>query len=390
DDGTLPAVLAHERGHNACQPHVASAECQLMQPAVFNPGQGGCLAASECTNMKAARTTTSSGQECGCFASGGGLEADGSFCADVAGGGVCSGGACGEYGSDASVELLVAADPGLLSGGPPNDALRIAALAGDWSVLGAFTRTPASGAGPTLVRGMTYASDSDTVFGVVPTVGDDEIVTIDRVSGTVLDVIGTLANGTQEIVSMAYDPGPTTSPGDDRLLVLEVDGSAGEFRAIDPAQPSTATLLGSLPWQPAGSFTGLAYDSIQDRLFAIAEVGFTTGLWEVDLGSCPPSPCTTTEVGTTSFFRESPSLDYSPQTGMLYLVGEAFSGARVFYDVIDPTTFTSPGTLSLDVFSPAALAVVPEPALGAGLAIGGVVIVVTARRRRPQNPPARE
>lgn len=75
---------------------------------------------------------------------------------------------------------------------------------------------------------------------------------------------------------------------------------------------------------------------------------------------------------------------------MLYLVGEAFSGARVFYDVIDPTTFTSPGTLSLDVFSPAALAVVPEPALGAGLAIGGVVIVVTARRRRPQNPPARE
>ena len=68
DDGILAAVTAHERGHNACLVHVASAACQIMQASVFSPGLGACLTASECTNYQLARTTTSSGQACTCHA----------------------------------------------------------------------------------------------------------------------------------------------------------------------------------------------------------------------------------------------------------------------------------------------------------------------------------
>ncbi|MAG30179.1 MAG: hypothetical protein CL908_04695 [Deltaproteobacteria bacterium] len=388
DSGTLAIVVAHERGHNACLEHVSTAECQIMQGTIYTPGLGGCLMAGECTNYRAGRTTTSSGLECGCHDILGGLEPDGTHCSEVAAGGICSGGLCGAYDGGAAVQLVMAADPGLISGGPPDDSLRISALAGDWTNLG-----PYSGGSPAQVRAIAYAADSDTLYGVVPTVNDDSIVMIDSATGTILSFVGTIGNGADEIVSMAYDPGATTATGDDRLIVLEVHSSGsnflGEFRWIDPASPSTANLLGSIVWNDAHLVTGLAYDSLQDKLFAASPFG-PDGLYEVDLGSCPPSPCDMTQVSGARLFRDDASLSYSPRTGMLYLVGTVFGGARTFYDVIDPTTGTSVETLSLDVFTPAGLAAVPEPDISATLFVSALVIFVTASLRRRANPPGRE
>lgn len=373
DDGTLDAVIGHERGHNACLSHVSSPKCGLMQGTVFTPGEGGCLAVSECTNYHAARTQTSSGLSCGCHDDSGELETDGSLCSDVANG-ICSGGVCGDYTGDASVHVLVAADPGNAALGP-EDMIRISGLSGDWTVLGQI--------GPTAedVRALAYAADSNTLYGVIPTVANDSVVTIDVATGALIAVVGTLANGSDEIVSMAYDPGATNAPSDDRLLVLEA-GANGEIRAIDPASPSTTTLLGTLPFGSPELFTGLANDSIQDRLFMATPFG-PTGFFEVDLASCPPSPCTTSALDTwaPAAFRENASLGYSATTGMLYLVGNLFNApdTQTFYTVIDPTDGTVFETLSLDRFTPAGLAVVPEPGLVIGITAGVLGLSLTLR-----------
>ncbi len=375
DDDILASVTAHERGHNACLVHVAAAECQIMQASVFTPGQGTCLAASECTNFRAARTTTSSGESCTCHTDAGAIEPDATVCSGPQYG-VCSGGLCGEASGSAGVRLIAAAAPGTAAGGPPDDAIAISALSGHWSTLGPFAPTADD------VRALEWAEDSATLYGVVPTIGDDSIVTIDPATGRILATVGVLANGTDEIVSMAYDPGPTSAPEDDRLLVFEVGGATGELRAISPASPSTSTLLGSLIWTPAALFTGLAYDSLQGRLFAATPFG-PDGLYEIDLATCPPSPCVSNQVVGAGLFREDASLSYSRSTGLLYLVGTAFGGERTFYDIVDPTTGTSIETLSLDTFTPAGLAAVPEPnATNTWLA--GVLGVIVAYRARHQ------
>lgn len=375
DEGTLPSVIAHERGHNSCLPHVVAAACQIMQPSVFTPGNGGCLAASECTRLRAGRTQTSSGLACGCHADAGGSVDDGSFCSEVSGG-VCSGGLCGSFAGDAGVRLMAAADPGSSLGGPPEEALAISGLKGDWRTIGAFSSTSDD------VHGLAFARDSGVLYGVVPSVGDDRIVTIDPETGRILQTVGLIANGGDEILSMAYDPGATSSTSDDRLLVLEVSSSDGQFRAIDPASPSQATLLGALPFLSASEFRSLAYDSIHQRLYSAT--AFEPALFRTDLSTCPPSPCSTVNLSATGLSRTNASLSFSPETGMLYLVGTAFDGQRTFYDVIDPTTGTSVETVSLDVFAPAALAVVPEPGLALGLVVGGGLLagLGAARARR--------
>ena len=375
DDETLPIVTAHERGHNACLSHVAAAECQLMQGTIFTPGLAGCMTAGECNNYEAGRTTSSSGLECGCFDNGGSILADGLICTEVTGG-VCSGGLCGAITGDAGVHLIAAAAPGTSSGGPPDDALRISALKGEWTTLAQFNSAADD------VRGMAYALDSETLYGVVPTVFNDSIVTIDPAAGTISSVVGTIANGAAEIVSMAYDPGASTAPGDDRLIVLEVSGSGGEFKWIDPASPSTAHLLGSLDWQDPELFSGLAYDSLHDKLFAATPFG-PNGLFEVDLSTCPPSPCDSDQIPGSGLFRDDASLGFSPSTGMLYLVGTLDFGSEqtTFYNVIDPVTGVSVEALSLDVFTPAGLAAVPEPGIGIGVAVGVMGLFVVIRRR---------
>lgn len=377
DAKTLPAVIAHERGHNACLPHIVTAECQLMQASVFTPGMGGCLSATECVTYQNGRTTTSSGLECGCFDNAGVIVADGSVCSEVENG-ICSGGLCGEFAGDASVHLIVAAAPGTSAGGPPDDSLRISALKGEWTTLAQFAPTSDD------VRGLAYASDSSTLYGVVPTVFDDSIVTIDPVSGTIISFVGSIANGAAEIVSLAYDPGPTSAPGDDRLLVLEVaSGFFGEVKSIDPALPSTTTSLGALMQNDPERFTGLAYDTNRDKLFA-AKAGSTHldsgGLYEVDLSSCPPSPCSSSFVSGTAFLREDVSLAFSPVTDMLYLVATAFSGDRTFYVVFDPATGSNIETLSLDVFTPAGIAALPEPGFELSVCIGVIGLMHAARR----------
>jgi hypothetical protein len=382
EEGTLSSVIAHERGHNACLQHISSAKCQLMQATVFTPGLGGCLSASECSSYRAARTETTSSVVCDCHAdTSGGILPDGVVSTSVEGG-VCSGGRCGSIEGDARVALIAAADPGDLSG-PPDDAVRVSALTGDWSILGPFSASADD------VRALAYAHDEGVLYGIVPTVFDDQVVTIDPATGSILAFIGSIGNGAQEIVSMAYDPGDTPATDDDRLIVLEVDGNAGEFRAIDPSSPSTATLLGSLIWSPAASFSGMAYDSLQDKLYLASPFG-PNGLWETDLSSCPPSPCNTSQLTTEAdFFRENASLAFSPDTGKLYMIGDAFPspGTRTFYNVIDPVTGTSVETLSLDRFTTSGLAAVPEPAFGAGLAVA--VLTLAGRARRRGQAPAR-
>jgi hypothetical protein len=376
DDGILASVTAHERGHNACLVHVANAECQIMQATVFTPGLGTCLAASECTNYRAARTTPASAELCTCHNDTGGILTDATVCSGTTDG-VCSGGLCGSNTGSAGDRLIAAAAPDTAAGGPPDDAIAISGLSGHWSVLGQFAPTADD------VRALEYAHDSATLYGVVPTVGDDSIVTIDPATGQILQTVGALANGAQEIVAMAYDPGGSNEPGDDRLLVLEVDGTLAELRAILPSSPSTSTALGTLIWTPGSLFTGLAYDSVHDRLFAATPFG-PDGLYEIDLASCPPSPCNSSQVAGAGLFREDASLSFSRSTGMLYLVGTAFGGQRTFYDVVDPTTGISVETLSLDTFTPAGLAAVPEPNSTISWLPGvlGVIVAYRARHGR--------
>ncbi|MBJ18643.1 MAG: hypothetical protein GY910_18040 [bacterium] len=382
-DGTLASVIAHERGHNACLSHITGAPCQLMSDTILTPGLGACLGATECSHYRAGRTELTSGVGCSCHDDISGILADGAICSE-GGGGICSGGLCGGIAGDARVHLLSASDPGDL-GGPPEDAIRVSGLSGDWANLGQISATADD------LRAMAYAVDSETLYGIVPSVFDDLVVTLDSSSGALISFIGAIANGTDEIVSMAYDPGETPAANDDRLIVLEVEagGSGGEFRSIAPASPSIAPLLGTLAIGPAVHFSGMAYDSLQERLF-LASFFEPTGFYEVDLAGCSPS-CTTTALSTwTPRAWENASLAFSPDTGMLYLVGnltyEPGSITTTFYAVVDPITGVSSDAISLDRFTPSALAALPEPGFLSGMTTGFLALVLTSRR--PRDPPA--
>lgn len=374
DDGTLASVIAHERGHNACLQHVSTPKCALMQATVFTPGLGGCLSAAECGHMRNARTQTSSGELCTCHDPAGQPLADGVKCDDA--GGVCSGGCCGSLAGDAGVHLLAAADPGD-AGLAPEDMLRVSAYTGDWTRLGQISGTADD------VRALAYSTDADIVYGIVPTVGDDFVITIDPATGLQTGPpIGAISNGTDEFVSLAYDPGPTSSAADDRLIGLEVStGDTGELRWIDPASPDTAPLLGSLGWNQASLFSSLAFDATLDRLLFATPFG-PNGLWQLDMGSCPPA-CSPTQFPGDGPFWFDASMTWSPDSGMAYVIGTGFPapGTRTFYNVIDPATGATMETLSLDRFTPAGLASVPEPGLALGLVLGTVLLGALARAR---------
>ena len=376
DQGTLSSVIAHERGHNACLTHIASAPCELMGATVFTPGLGACLSTGECNNYRAARTVNGSGIECSCHDDSSGILSDGAFCAEAAGG-VCSGGLCGEFGGDAAVRLLTAAAPGDF-GGAPEDALAVSGLSGDWTNLGQISPSADD------VRAMAYAHDSGVLFGVVPTVADDRIITMDATTGAVINAAaGILANGSDEIVSMAYDPGDSPAASDDRLIVLEVQGDFGRFLSIDPASPSSTTLLGGITIGPAANFSGMAYDSLQGRLFLASPFG-PSGFFEVDLDACTTFSCPTAGLPWSVRAWQNASLGFSRETGKLYLLGTQSYGLTdtTFYAVIDPTTGVSDEALSLDRFTPSALAVVPEPGFVTGITASLLALTLTARRRR--------
>ena len=377
DSGILPSVIAHERGHNACLGHVSANACQIMQGTATSPGNGGCFTSSECSNFLDGRTTTSSGLDCDCHVNGGGLEIDGTSCTEIASG-ICSGGVCGDLTGDAAVSLVASAHPGDAGTFAPDDALVVSALTGGWSTLGQITPTADD------VQGLAYATDSSTLYGVIPTSGDDSIVTVNATTGAVISTVGTIANGTSELISMAYHPGPTSGAGDDQLIMLEVSGSSGAVVWVDPATPSAKNTYGSLIWSPASLFTGLAYDSVQGMLYASTPFG-PDGLYEIDLGTCPPSPCTSNQLSGADVPISDGSLSYSPDSQRLYLLGTSFGGQRTFYRSIDPVSASAGLVRNLDELTPgglAAVGAVPEPGTTASLIAGAGLVAWFARQRR--------
>ncbi len=350
DSGDLGGVTAHERGHNACLPHVDVDECQIMRPA----GGGGCVDATECANLSAGRNAT--GGVCSCHDGLGGIEPDRRSCNEITNG-VCSGGVCGNDVSHAGVELLGAAGPENADGATPDDALRIAGLPGNWTDLG-----PLNGAGD-VVEGLAWSTDAGILYGVVPTSGDDSVVTVDRATGDILATVGTIANGTDLLVALAYDPGATSATSDDRLLALESDGTFEDLVEIDPASPSSTTLIGPLAFGAANGFRGLAYDSANARIYTASPL--VDGIYEIDTSTCG-SFCGLNQLVGLGVARWDASLAYSSHTGRLYLVGTqsgvAPLGRRLLYNVIDPVAVTTGEEAGLDAFTPAALAALPLPA----------------------------
>jgi hypothetical protein len=370
DSGFLGLVIAHERGHNGCLVHVAANTCELMRGAV----SGGCLSAQECADYTDARTTT--GGSCVCHADGGGPETDGTTCDDApVVGGQCSGGLCGGIPGDASVQLVASGGPESASGATTDDPLLTSTIPGGWSDLGAFGST---------IRGLAHDKDSGTLYGVRDVASaDDELVTVDPTTGSITGTVGTIT-GHAEVISLAFDPGPTTGTGDDRLLALSTDGSFEDLIEIDPST-ATPTTLGPLSVGVSGNFQGLAYDSANQAIYAS---GFAGGsIWEIDESACGnPFFCTTTEVMSLSLPRIDSGLTYSPDSGRLYLVGRQANG-RILYDAVDASTLTVAGqTMGIDPYTIGALAAipVPEPSGLLGVPAGVALLWLLARRRRPE------
>ncbi|MBW2666969.1 MAG: hypothetical protein JRE13_11825, partial [Deltaproteobacteria bacterium] len=161
----LPAVIAHERGHNAGLPHASGSACNLMD----GTAGGGCLSVSECQAFITKADST--GGSCACLADtlGDPQLADGSVCTDSFGSGLCSGAVCGESGGPADTRLLLAAGAGSASGETTDDAVGQSPLTGGWETLGAI----GTGVAPT---GLAYDASRDVVFAIAPqTVGNDRL-----------------------------------------------------------------------------------------------------------------------------------------------------------------------------------------------------------------------
>ncbi len=360
----LGETLAHERGHNSCLPHVAATEqCLLMTSSAG----GGCLTASDCTAFDNGRNN--SGGTCACHDGLGGTEDDGTGCLERGVAGLCSGGLCGEVGSDASVQLMAAGGPESAVGATPDDALLLSGASGGWANLGPI----GSDTAPT---GLAYAPLRGVLYAVNPLAGDDELITLDPVTGLRTGTIGTLA-GKDEVTALAFDPGDTDAEGDDRLLALLRVGNFEDLFEIDPDDASVSD-LGGLSVGVSNGFQGLAYDSANDKLYA---TGFaSSGLYEIDL-ACPFF-CDTTPVPGVSVPRPASSLAYSDATGRLYVSGSQ-SGPRSLFDSIDATTFETYPSIGIDDYTPGGLAAIPlpEPHPLCPQAIGALGVALLARAR---------
>jgi len=362
--GLLGETLAHERGHNSCLLHVTPGEqCLLMSPSAG----GGCLTASDCTAFDNGRNN--SGGTCACHDGSGGAEDDGLACTERSVTGLCSGGLCGEVGSDASVQLMAAGGPEAAEGAATDDALLISGLSGGWVNLGPFGASTA----PT---GLAYAPLRGVLYAVNPLPGDDELITLDPATGSRTGTIGTLA-GKEEVDVLAFDPGDTDEESDDRLLALYRVGLYQDLFAIDPDDASV-TYLGWLSHGIfEGFFLGLAFDSVNDKLYT---TGFGVGLYEID-HTCPSWKCAVAAVPGIGIFgvpRPASSLAYSEETGRLYVSGSQ-AGPRSLFDSIDATSFETFPTIGIDDYTPGGLAAIPIPEphplilqLAGGLAVAGL------------------
>ena len=369
----LSATIAHERGHNSCLPHSdedAEADpdsCNLMLSA----NGGACLTASQCEAYIAAANGTSSAT-CDCHTTAGSAAPDAAACTtDEDNPGLCSGGMCGETGSDASTTLYASVGTAADSGDDTDEWISLSALTGHWT-----TSTPfGAGIEPT---GFAYGDLRNLVYAVAPSgTNRNDLFSINPTSGVVTS-IGTMTDF-DEMVALAFDPGGSSSLDDDRLLALArragVSTESGpticrSLVAIDPDDAST-TYLG--PINQACSATsaglvGLAYDSAREKLYAASY--FTRKLWEIDLdcpgGSCDATAildCVFTDSCPDDFYpgRAYPGLAYSASSDRLYLLGTQ-SGPRTELDSFDADTLLKTETLNIDGFTLGGLAAGPNPA----------------------------
>jgi len=357
-------TLAHERGHNICLSHVTPGEqCLLMSSSAG----GGGLTASDCTAFDNGRNN--SGGTCACHDGGGGTEDDRLACVERSVAGLCSGGLCGEVGSDGSVQLVAAGGPESAEGAATDDALLLSGLSGGWVNLGPVGASTA----PT---GLAYAPLRGVLYAINPAAGDDELITLDPATGSWTATIGTLT-GKEEVTALAFDPGDTAAESDDRLLALVRDEFQPAFEnlfAIDPDDASVSD-LGGLSVGVTNGFQGLAYDSGNDKLYTSGWAN--SGIYEIDL-ACPWL-CSTTQVPGIFVPRRYSSLAYSEETGRLYLSGSQ-TGPRSLFDSIDATTFVAFPLIGIDDYTPGGLAALPVPEphplilqMVGGLAVAGLL-----------------
>jgi len=398
-DGSLAQTLAHERGHNACLTHVSANPCQLMRAATG----GGCIDAAECGHLRDAGNAA--GGLCPCQNDALATAKEFGACSDDAvTGGQCSGGVCGEAGSDASLSMLVSGGTASITGDVPDARLHVAGVTGGWTDLGATS-------GGVELTGMEYAASRRTTYAVTAT---DQLLRLDPVTGATLATIGTLpatgdfgdfppgASSNAFYQSLAFDPGPSASAADDLLYAIRESEScrvldpvacsafcSGELVSVDP-DDATTLLVGALDSLFCGGFPGLAYDSTRDRLYAAVAAGVS--LYEIDL-ACPSQFCSMNEVlygpdeGSAEqnaarqiLARFRPTLAYSPTTDRLYRLGA--DSVRQIYDVFDAETLAFAEPIGIDGFTAGGLAA-PEPnasLLGAA-AIAACAFVARRRRR---------
>jgi DNA-binding beta-propeller fold protein YncE len=247
-------------------------------------------------------------------------------------------------------------------------------LSGGWVNLGAIGASTA----PT---GLAYAPLRGVLYAINPLPGSDELITLDPETGIKTGTIGTLS-GKEEVRALAFDPGNTDAEHDDRLLALVRDEVEPGFENLFEIDPDHGFVydLGYLDLGATNGFQGLAYDSLNDKLYAS---GYRTGgLYEIDF-SCPVFWCWMTQVSGISVERTNSSLAYSEETGRLYLSGSQ-SGPRTLFNSIDATTFETFPSVGIDDYTPGGLAAipVPEPNLIILQGVGGLVVVGLARRRQ--------
>jgi len=211
------------------------------------------------------------------------------------------------------------------------------------------------------VQGLAYGTDSQTLFGVIPSADDDLLVRIDPHSGTIDATLGSLSNGHYELVALAYDPGATPAADDDMLLALETDGVFEHLVTIDPTLPNQIDLVGPLEFGAPGGFRGLAYDSVNDKLYASSP--FEGGIYEIDRSTCP-FLCGLSPRFGSGLARFDSGLAYSRHTEMLYMLGSQSAspplGPRTLYDIIDPNgSVIANKTIQVDSLTTGGLAALP-------------------------------
>jgi len=373
----LGATIAHERGHNASLVHVTPNDCDMMQAVAG----GSCLSVSDCTAYRNASTLSMG--SCPCFANSSSKLPDGDVCTDGGLTGVCSGGLCGEVGTEASVSLVGSAFSNAFSF---ENRITGSGLSGDWQIEGTF----GSSAKPT---GLAYAADRDVLYGVQEAGANGELIEIDRTTGNVTSTRTLL--GRPGLIALAYDPGGP-GPADDRLLavdrrpaVVEPPSQIEELIEIDPDDDSVSGVSALCPlvnnsYQTTnGFFSGLAYDTATNQLLGNGEAGLFSIQPDCSFVANEIEHPGTFDDTIVNLAHSPGALAYSEATGLTFMIGNQM-GPRTLFMVVDGAATPAPFVetpLGLDNFTPGALAAIPIPE-ARPQALGAVALLVLAGLRR--------